>query len=461
MLKKILLVVLLAALAFGVYYLWQAFPIISGFGAKNMCSCVFVSGRDKQSVLDNELSSFFLSLGSYDVNFTDSSTTASVFGTASKKAVYRKGLGCTLVSGLTEDEIKAQPYTVASNISFDADTVAWPMGDQSIDSLKPTFDEQRMKQAIDRAFEEPEPSTPRNTRAVLVVYDGQIVGEKYAEGFSADQPQLGWSMSKSVTSALIGILVKEGKLDIKERAPVSEWEEMTDPRREITLDQLLRMSSGLSWIEHYASPTAATNMLFKSSDFGQSAAQSKLSSDPDTKWYYSSGTSNIISRIVRHTVGDEQYHSFPQQALFDKLGMQTALIEPDASGTFVGSSYMWASARDWARFGLLYLNDGVWNGERILPEGWVEYSSTPTPDAPLGKYGAHFWLNKGEHYSPEKRTLVDVPNDAFWANGYEGQTVYIVPSKKLVVVRLGQTAGGNFDFNQFLSSIISALPADS
>ena len=193
---------------------------------------------------------------------------------------------------------------------------------------------------------------------------------------------LGWSMTKSVTNALIGILVKQGKLSLDQLAPVPEWSDPADPRHAITLDQLMRMSSGLEFSEDYADlTTGVTQMLYNTDDMGAYAAAAPLEAEPDGVWNYSSGTANIVSRIVRDTVGgsDEEYLTFPRRALFDPIGMTSAVMEPDASDTFVGSSYMYATARDWARFGLLFLQDGMWEGERILPEGWVDYSITPTP----------------------------------------------------------------------------------
>jgi CubicO group peptidase (beta-lactamase class C family) len=164
-------------------------------------------------------------------------------------------------------------------------------------------------------------------------------------------------------------------------------------------------------------------------------------SPSDSVWSYSSGTSNILSNIIRAKFRGNQidYFNFPRRALFDKIGMQSAVIEPDPSGTFVGSSFSYATARDWARFGLFYLNDGVWEGERILPEGWVKYTSTPTPKAPQGQYGAHFWLNAGEDEKGKNRRWPDLPKDFYYASGFEGQSVVIIPSYNMVIVRLGNT----------------------
>jgi CubicO group peptidase (beta-lactamase class C family) len=288
------------------------------------------------------------------------------------------------------------------------------------------------------------------------VYDGKLIAEKYAEGFDKNSKQIGWSMTKSVTNALVGILVKQGKLKINEAAPVPAWK--NDARNKITLNDLMRMSSGLDWEENYSGPSDVTNMLFKKKDMGIYAASVPAKYEPGIKFYYSSGTTNIISRIVRETIGDENYYRFPYEELFYKLGMQSMVLEPDAGGTFVGSSYSFATVRDFARFGLLYLNDGIWQGERILPDGWVKYSTTPVSGAKMGEYGAHFWLNAGESGNPSHRIYPDIPADLFWADGYEGQKVFIIPSKKLVVAKLGLSQGDFQDDNKFLADIIDSLP---
>ncbi|MBL6449009.1 serine hydrolase [Fulvivirga sp. 29W222] len=457
LLTRLFLLVILIILIYGLSYAWRTFPIISGYGAKNLCSCAYISRRPSQSVIANELGSFPLSLGAFYLDLSDSSAYGEVFGMASRKAIYRKGLGCTLISELTEEEVRSQEYKLSDSSMVLSDTLEWPLGTATSDSVMQFIDYKVLNDAIDRAFLEPDKEHLQNTRAVVVIHDGKLVMEQYADGFDATTPQMGWSMTKSVTNALIALLIKDGKLHLYQPAPLEQWKTEGDPRGTITIDHLLRMSSGLEWEEEYAGPSTATNMLFKQSDMGSFASSFPLANPPDTKWYYSSGTSNILSMIIRQSVGNE-YYAFAYRRLFNKLGMTSAVLEPDASGTYVGSSYMYATPRDWARFGLLYLNDGVWNGERILPEGWVKYSSTPTPGAGHGQYGAHFWLNAGAVGNPADRKYPDAPTDIFNLNGFEGQCVFIVPSKKAVIVRLGLTKRGNFDFNEFLKDVLSALP---
>jgi len=199
-------------------------------------------------------------------------------------------------------------------------------------------------------------------------------------------------------------------------------------------------------------------MLFKKGDMGNFAAGMRMKDEPGKVFYYTSGNSNILSRVIRTVVGDSSYQLFPYRELFQPLGMYSAVLEADASGTFVGSSYMFANARDWARFGLLYANDGIWNGQRILPEGWVSASIKPAPAAPQGEYGYQFWLNAGQPGNPANRKFPGLPADLYYADGYEGQYVFIIPSKKLVVVRLGQTPGPWFDVTAFLQGIIESMP---
>jgi CubicO group peptidase (beta-lactamase class C family) len=455
LIKKGIVFALILGILYGLNYAWKALPIISGYGAKNMCSCVFIAGREAESVIDNELSSTMLSLGSFNVNLSDSSVSGNVFGLAEKKAIYRKGLGCTLISEISEDEVRSQTVNLHP-LQIPSDTLPWPYGTMGVLPNYSNVDYEKLNKVVANAFVENNPERKINTRGVVIVYKDHVIAEQYAEGFDRNIPQIGWSMTKSITSTAVGMLVKDGKLDVKLPAPIAAWK--NDDRKAITTDQLLRMSSGLAWDENYSGPSSATNMLFKSADMGGYAIDQPLAKAPDEEWYYSSGTSNIVSKIIRQTVGEQQHHNFVRDRLFSPLGMTSAVIEPDASGTYVGSSYMYATPRDWAKFGLLYLHDGVWNGKRLLPENWAKYVSTPTPDAPRGEYGAHFWLNAGGKGNTQNRYYPDAPTDLYSANGFEGQRVFIIPSKDLVIVRMGQTKGrGDFDFNAFLKSVLEAI----
>lgn len=318
----------------------------------------------------------------------------------------------------------------------------------------------KLEKALGNAFAEESPEEPKKTRAVLVVYDGHLIAERYAPAFHRDMPLLGWSMAKSVTNALVGILVRKGKLNLHEPAPVEEWRKEGDPRSRITLDQLLRMSSGLEFDEVYAPLHDVSNMLYGCADFAAYAASKPLEKEPDGTWNYSSGTANIIARIVRRTIEKDEanYDRFMKEELFDRIGMTSAVIEPDPSGTFVGSSYALATPRDWAPFGQLFLQDGVWEGNRLLPEGWVQYSTTPTPKAPKREYGALFWLNAGPDSDPGARTWPRVGRDAYSAQGFQYQRVIIIPSRKLVLVRFGATSkNGAWNSQTFILDVLSAL----
>lgn len=237
----------------------------------------------------------------------------------------------------------------------------------------------------------------------------------------------------------MGILVRQKQLDIRSPVSIPGWQQ--DERRSITYSQLMQMTSGLRFHWFPAGPSDLTNMLFKEKDMAAFAESLPLKAKPGTTFHYSDGNANILSRLIRDRLGDREYYRFPYEQLFYKTGMLHTLLEPDASGTFVGSSFCYGTARDWARFGLLYLNDGVSNGERLLPEGWVSWTSKPSGvhnnENRNGEYGALWWVNAGRNGHEEGRTFQRVPGDCFSCQGYEGQFVLVVPSKQLVIVRLG------------------------
>lgn len=451
--KRTALAIIFGTIAYGVYYLSQALPIIAGYGAKNLCSCVFVAGRDPQQVIAQELGAALVNLGTYEAHYEDSSATASVFGLSQRKAVYRKGLGCTLISEISEEELRNQKANILNKPVVNQDTIAWPDGNKVSDSSLHKFS--KLARVVDAAFAEPDKENQVNTRAVIVIHKGELVAEKYAPTFSKHTKLIGWSMTKTITNAMVGVLVKQGKLKVEDPAPVSEWKD--DERSKITLNNLMQASSGLAWEEVYGGPSTATNMLFKKKDAGGYAAQSKQQDPPNTKWYYSSGTTNIISRMARKAIGNEDYYQFAYREIFDQIGAYSMVIEPDASGTYVGSSFSYATARDWARFGLLYLNDGVWNNKRIFAEGWVKYSTSPADAAPQGEYGAQIWLNAGNKNNPADKRFPDVPNDMYLMDGFEGQSVIMIPSRQVVIVRLGLSQKREFDVNAFVSDVLKAL----
>jgi CubicO group peptidase (beta-lactamase class C family) len=454
--KKAFLIILTGAFGYGVYYLSVSLPVITGYSAKMMCSCAFIQGRTKQDVIANELSISPLSLAATKINYNDATVEATVFGMSKKIAVYRKGLGCTLANEKTVAQLKSQQFILAAPPAVNTDSIAWPLGNKIINDT--AINTQALQRVVDDAFVEHDTTKKLNTRAVLVVYNNKLVAEKYAPGFNKNTPMLSWSMAKSVTATLVGILAGQGKLNIQAPAPVAAWSNANDARHAITLQHLLQQTSGLDFEEDYTKSSNATIMLFKKADMGGYTARMKLKNIPGTVFYYSSGNSNLLSKIIRQTTGEAAYHSFPYQQLFYKIGMYSAVMEPDASGTFIGSSYMYATARDWARFGLLYLHNGIVNAEKILPDNWVQQTTQPAKAAPNGRYGYQFWLNAGSMLNHSDKRFTDAPADMFYADGYEGQFVFIIPSKKLVIVRLGLTQGDYFNVNSFIKNITAALP---
>ncbi len=273
-----------------------------------------------------------------------------------------------------------------------------------------------------------DPTRFGETLALLAVHRGRLVFERYDENHGPDETYRSWSMAKSVTHALIGLLLRDGKLTLAGPAPVPRWEP-NDPRHAITLDQLLRMQDGLDFVEEYVADVGShvIPMLFREGkdDVAKFAESRPLAHAPGTRWNYSSGTSNIVAAIAGRAIGggSQETLAYLQRELLDRIGMKSAVPQFDATGTFIGSSFLFASARDFARFGLFYLRDGVWDCERILPEGWVDHARTTTPGSEA-EYGAHWWLRL-------------VGEDSFHCAGFQGQYIVCVPSRDLVLVRLG------------------------
>lgn len=440
------------------YYGFQLVVIGTAYKAKIICSGIFVAQRDVQSLLDVDVSADDLTpLGHIDVQVDQQSrkVTAAFFGLFKRTAVYREGQGCALFTAEAVGPAVPRARAVrermhAHGVGIDVFAIA--------NGEPPVFDRSRLESALEWAFSESVSTSPRRTRAVVMIHKGRLIAERYAPGFTKDTPLPGWSMTKSVVNALVGVLVRQGKIALGDPVPLPEWRASTDPRQAITFDHLLRMTSGLQFNENYTSPLAdVLSMLLAVPDVAAYAATKPLVADPGMRWSYSSGTTNIITYAIRHIVGELAYLEFPQRALFERLGMASAVLEADATGTFVGSSFMYATARDWARLGLLYLNDGVWLGERILPEGWVAYTRTPAPHTTGHEYGAHMWLKipepyrcGGQHYS--------LPPDAFHAIGHEGQFMTIIPSRQLVLVRLGFTRlPCAWDHQDFVHRVLDAI----
>lgn len=467
----------------------------NGYAVKWLCSGVFVSERGAEEVLAELPPNPLLDWLRPEVDHEARSATVSALGLVARTAVASEALGCTLVPPEGDPgalRAHALPSTRLPEIEPDTDQ-PWPLGDGPIEPAErdETADDapqtapdavpasvsvaatEAVAGAVADAFAEPDPERPKKTLAVVVAQGGRLVAEQYAPGIEPDTPLPGWSMTKSLINALYGRYVHETGFDIHQPIDVELWRadpgekagsdsgDGTDPRRAITHDHLLRMSSGLRFDENYADLASdAVRMLFVLPDSGRHAASAPLDHAVDTAWSYSSGTTNLASLALRrHMDDDERYWAYPHEALFAPLGAHTAVIEADSSGTFVGSSFGWASARDWAKFGQLYLQDGVWNDRRLLPPGWVEYSVRPTPAAPQGRYGAQIWLNAGEADDPSRRPYPELPTDLYYFSGFQGQVVVVVPSRQAVLVRLGPSHPGSpWDMGEFVARILDALP---
>lgn len=411
--------------------------IISGYSAKNTCSSVFLANRSLAftDATDNNFSP--INIASDQIDLEEQSATASTLGLLTRKAIYREGLGSVLI---TKDFDPLKTVLVPKRMTPN-DTVAYPYGNApQVDTVFNNVDYEMLDQKISSIFND-----VNKTRAVVAIYKNQIIAEKYAEGFDKDSKILGWSMTKSVLSTVYGIMQHLGKINVKNKAPVVAWQ--NDDRKEITIHNLLQMNSGLEWDENYEEISDVTKMLFLEEDMTKTQLQKPLVALPNSAWNYSSGTSNLLSGILREQLGSQQaYLDFWYRELIDKIGMSSMTIETDLTGHYVGSSYAWATPRDWGKLGLLYLHRGNWNGLQLFNPKWTDYITEPTPNS-NGSYGAHFWLNANGKFK-------DLPRNMFYADGYQGQFVFVIPDKQLVLVRMGLD---KFDINDFLKDIIESI----
>ena len=429
-----------------IYYGYTNYPLtlLSGFSSKSLASAYFIDHRHQEMIEngDNDFSVIFLATNNIDENLKFA--TSSVFGLKERKAIYREGLGATLIN---DNFDFSKPYEVPKRTKL-VNNLPFPYGNKEPkDTVFANIDYQKLEKAVANAFDS-KGKIKKRTRSVLVIHKDKIIAEKYVTGFNKNSIILGWSMTKSITSTYFGILQKQGKYNINKPAPITEW--ANDERKIITTNDLLHMNSGLEWNETYGKISDITKMLFFDADMTKSQIDKPLVGKPNATWNYSSGTANLLSGILRKQFKTHQeYLDFWYSALIDKIGMNSMIIETDMDGNFVGSSYGWATTRDWAKFGLLYLHKGNWNGEQLFDESWAKYVATPTKNS-NGKYGAHFWLNAGGRYP-------DAPRDMYFCSGFQGQKVCIIPSLDLVVVRMGLTDDEKFDFNEFLKGIIGSL----
>jgi len=456
-LRRPLLLVLLLLVGACIYAGWRLArlaPIGSAYAAKTLCSGVFVSGRQPDVVIAEDIiadNTWLLRLVRPHVDADNRRAFATFLGFARRDAQFRPSLGCTLAIGTPVPAEPQRPDTPDRASENSPLPISAPTNSSEATSLQA---------ALAWAFEEPDPQRLRRTRAIVVVHRGHIVAERYAPGFTADTPLPGWSMTKTVAAALTGMLIADQRLGLDSRELLREWRGAGDPRARIALAELLRMTDGLTFDEQYSNPLSdVVVMLLGTGDASGFALRKPLAAAPGTTWRYSSGTTNVLAAVLRRRLEDGDLSGLLRRRLLDRLGMHLAVVEPDATGTPVLSSFMHATAREWAAFGQFLLQDGVWHGERLLPPGWVNYMRTPTPQATRGDFGAHLWLRVPVGFGGTQPAAAALPADTFHLSGHEGQVVSVVPDRDLVIVRLGLSRlPRTWDHAEFLARVLRAFP---
>jgi len=448
---KLISIAILVIIVIVVYTQYPKLNIIAGYAAKNMSTNVFFAERNKDQVhaTDNNVPS--IKLAKTTVDFNSKITTSSVFGLLSRNAFFREGQGAAVI----DDDFDIHQDFLKPKRTLNQSALPYPYGTgRPKDTTFTNINYTNLQTAVDSMFIEDNNAFLKNSRAVVVIYKDQIIAEKYGDGFDKDTEFLGWSMAKSLLATTIGVLEYKTNFDIQKPVvdilDLKDWEK--DNRSKITTHHLLKMISGLEWEEDYTKISDVTKMLFLERDMTKTQAEKKLEFEPGTHFNYSSGTTNLISGVLRSQFKTHQaYLDFPYTALIDKIGMNSMLFETDMEGNFVGSSYAWATARDWAKLGLLYLNNGNWNGEQIFSEKWAAYTAEPTK-ASANEYGAQFWTNTDGF-------LPDAPRDMYYADGYHGQRIFIIPSKDLVIVRTGLTQKNRTGSYDIMNSLIKRVLA--
>ncbi|RUV11042.1 MULTISPECIES: serine hydrolase [unclassified Mesorhizobium] len=403
----------------------------SGYAAKIVCSNVFIAGRDPNEVLAVDVQAPghpLLKLMKVSVDKERGLVSAGLLWALGKSvAVERHGVGCASVpDGDTgrarQTSVHIEPLAVASQDAL------WPEGERVVALQNPA-----VTKIVDDAA-----MVGTGMRAVVAVKNGRIVAERYGEGFSAKTPLLGWSMTKTVNAAIVGTLVKDGKMALDKKSLFSPWK--ADGRAAISLADMMAMSSGLEFNEDYGDVADVTRMLYLEPDMAGFAEAKPLGGEVGKAFSYSSGTAVMLSRLWQEAIGDKaKALTWPRTALFEPLGMHSAVLETDERGTFVGSSYLYATAHDWARFGQFLLQGGVWNGAQILPAGFVDWMRQPAPASKVYGNGQVWIEGPGDEENPGAGAAAGLPKDTYWMEGHDGQTVAIIPSEQLVVVRLGLT----------------------
>ncbi len=450
-LSATLLIALLAIVAASIAgvspsYMVNSPAMLTGMGAKLACSGHYVSGlSEEQAFVDLQSYSPALKMLNIQYDHQQKSVSASLLGVKTTRAQFREGLGCSLVIG---DSERLDQVVVPEVVLAEGD---WPLGSGN------SAIESRLQTQLDSVLSK-DNALGLNTRALLVVKDGQLVAESYASGFDATSKLLGWSMAKSVTAMLVGHLEMKKLLDVHKQPVFPEWGD--DQRRDIRFDDLLHMSSGLDFPETYEPGMGVTDMLFTAASAAELPLAAPLIHTPGEVFEYSSGTTNLFSKLIFERTGNspQSQMEFLHKALRQPLALQNFVFETDPSGVPVGSSYLYASARDWAKIGQLMLNRGELNGYRLVSEDWVDRALAPNNSTNTKSYGYQFWLNMGD------TTLrwPDLPKESFAALGNRKQVVMVVPSHNTVIVRLGWTSGSyptNDNFAEILSLIESELPA--
>jgi CubicO group peptidase (beta-lactamase class C family) len=435
----------------------------AAIGAHHLCSGLWVVGRGykrtPEEILAQDIAPFkdfsWDSRFTFKVDAERHIVTVSGSGIPPRTAKYNGDQGCSILPR-GESDLHFTPVAVPRNLP-DPATQPWPTGDMGATSPAPAgVDADAIAAALDWVMAQKQ----HNTRAIVVVYRGKIVGERYAPGWTKDTPQISWSAGKSITAALVGILVRQGQLSVDDFAPVKEWRGKDDPRGQIRVRDLLHMSSGLDFAnlglngpESFTRANKHMRVYFDGLNVFDHAVNQPLEIPPNTQWRYRNCDPLTLGRIVREKVEarGQQYLTFPQRELFDPIGARHFILETDAWGNFIMTGFDYGSARDWARFGLLHLWDGVWQGKRILPEGWVQLVSTPAPADKSRGYGGLFWLNRGGAWK-------GVPEDAFMSSGHMGQYTMIIPSGDMVVVRMGPSPGGSEPyFSELVARILQGV----
>lgn len=427
--------------------------------AKVLCSAIFVSGRQEAEARAH-VSAYFLgnkvdSISKMEVDRTRKLVRLTLADRITREAQFYRDQGC-IIHQPGNDSVYFTPVRVSSTLP-PAATMPWPMGDRLPNTPMPAgIDTVKLRQAVDAAFASPEGLTA----AFVVVHDGRIVAERYGEGANQGMQLESWSMGKSITGTLIGLLIWDGALQLEQPAPVPEWHKVPDdPRARIRVMDLMRMSSGLRFSR--GSPEDIPgyhdhDLIYTGAiDAFQFATTRPLQFEPNTKGRYRNVDVMTLGMLIRDAVRarGEEYLTYPQRALFDRIGIRRQVLETDPYGNFLLSGYDYGTARNWARIGMLYANDGVWQGTRLLPEGFVKFVSTPAPAWADSSYGGMVWVNA--------RGTTPLPRDAFAFRGAGGQETWVVPSRKLVVVRMGHFPGaaiGTRDLQRALALLSEAIP---